>query len=94
MKTNKIIGLLTVVAVLAGGYFIYNTKFWIPGVKTKAEAIVVLVNSGKTTNKNNALNDMQEGYLVAWANAVLKNKHDFSFEGAHYATLGGKIVKK
>lgn len=93
MKTSKIIGVLTFMAVAVGGYLIYNTKFWVHNVQTKAEAIVVLVNNGKSSNKDNALEKLGDGYLIAWANAVLKNKTSFSFEGHNYATLGGKAIK-
>lgn len=94
MNKKSVITVATLLVILSGGYLIYRTKFWIKGVKTKEEAISVIVNSGKSQNVGNSLDKMGEGYLIAWGNAALKNQKEFSFEGRKFSTLGGTAIKK
>jgi hypothetical protein len=41
-----------------------------------------------------ALMTFQEGYLKAWAKALIKAKTQFSFEGKDYNTAGGLVATK
>lgn len=88
---NKTIAIAVLSILAVGGYFVYKTKFWEkPVPKTKAEAINLIISTGKSANVNNLLSTFEENYLLAWSEAIVKNKDTFSLNNVEYLTLGGK----
>lgn len=88
---NKTIAIAVISILAIGGYFIYKTKFWEkPRPQTKAEAINLIISSGKSANKDNQLVTFGEDYLLAWSEAIVENKDTFTLNNVEYKTLGGK----
>lgn len=88
---NKTITIAVLSILAVGGYFVYKTKFWEkPVPKTKAEAINLIISTGKSANVNNLLATFEENYLLAWSEAIVKNKETFTLNNVEYLTAGGK----
>lgn len=89
---NKGIYIVSGLIVLVGGLFIYN-KFYKVTPRTKEESINIIVLSKNHLNKDNILDTFQDGYLMAWANAIEKGNKTFNFQGKSYNIIGGKAIK-
>lgn len=89
---NKGIYIVSGLIVLVGGLFIYN-KFYKVTPRTKEESINVIVLSKNHLNKDNILNTFEDGYLMAWANAIEKGNKTFNYQGKSYNIVGGKATK-
>lgn len=89
---NKGIYIVSGLIVLVGGLFIYN-KFYKVTPRTKEESINVIVLSKNHLNKDNILNTFEDGYLMAWANAIEKGNKTFNYQGKSYNIVGGKAIK-
>lgn len=89
---NKGIYIVSGLIVLVGGLFIYN-KFYKVTPRTKEESINVIVLSKNHLNKDNILNTFEDGYLMAWANAIEKGNKTFNYKGKSYNIIGGKAIK-
>lgn len=74
-----------------GGYLAYK-EFKKVKVLTKDESINIIIENGKHKNRD-ALLTFGEGYLMAWANAILENKETFVYNGKSYRTQGGTALK-
>lgn len=89
----KNIGYYIAAAVLiAGGYWVFKTLKDKDDL-TKDEAIAVIVASGKHKSAQ-AIAGFQEGYLKAWAKAIMAKEAVFSFMNKIFNTQGGKAVQK
>lgn len=81
------------VAILGvGGYYVYKL-YKKPLKLTKEQSINLIFETGKNSSKESLLS-FEEGYLKAWANAILKNKDTFVYNSKTYNTQGGKSIKK
>lgn len=89
---NKGIYIVSGLIVLVGGYFIYN-KFYKTTPKTKEESIGIIVATKNHLNTDNILNSFEDGYLMAWANAIEKGNKTFNYKGKSYNVVGGKALK-
>lgn len=74
-----------------GGYYAYKL-YKKPVELTKDESVNLIIEKGKASNKETLLT-FEEGYLKAWANAVLRNENTFVYNSKNYNTQGGKSVK-
>jgi hypothetical protein len=89
---NKKAYIWIAVAILGvGGYYAYKL-YKKPVELTKEESVNLIVEKGKSTSKETLLT-FEEGYLKAWANAILQNKDAFVYNAKTYNTQGGKSVK-
>ena len=77
--------------LIAGGVWVYKTLKDKKDL-TKEEAITIIVSSGKHQSAE-MLNSFQEGYLKAWAKAVMAKEAVFSFMQKTFNTSGGKAVQ-
>ena len=89
---NKGIYIVSGLIVLIGGYFIYD-KFYKVTPKTKEESIGIIVATKSHLNANNILSTFEDGYLMAWANAIEKGNKTFSYQGKTFDVVGGKRLK-
>lgn len=89
---NKGIYIVSGLIVLVGGYFIYN-KFYKVTPKTKEESIGIIVSTKSHLNADNILSTFEDGYLIAWANAIEKGNKTFSYQGKTFDVVGGKRLK-
>ena len=89
---NKGIYIVSGLIVLVGGYFIYD-KFYKVTPKTKEESIGIIVTTKSHLNADNILSTFEDGYLMAWANAIEKGNKTFSYQGKTFDVVGGKRLK-
>ena len=89
---NKGIYIVSGLIVLVGGYFIYD-KFYKVTPKTKEESIGIIVATKSHLNANNILDTFEDGYLMAWANAIEKGFKNFTYQGKTFDVVGGKRLK-
>lgn len=89
---NKGVYIVSGLIVLVGGYFIYD-KFYKKTTKTKAESINLIVSTKNHANKENILDTFEDGFLIAWANAIEKGQELFDYKGNTYEKQGGKRKK-
>lgn len=89
---NKGVYIISGLIVLIGGYFIYD-KFYKKTPKTKEESIAIIVATKSHLNANNILNTFEDGYLIAWADAIEKGKKTFSYQDKTFDVTGGKRLK-
>lgn len=89
---NKGIYIVSGLIVLVGGYFIYD-KFYKVTPKTKEESIGIIVTTKSHLNADNILSTFEDGYLIAWANAIEKGNKTFNYKGKTYNIIGGKALK-
>ena len=89
---NKGIYIVSGLIVLVGGYFIYN-KFYKVTPKTKEESIGIIVTTKSHLNADNILSTFEDGYLIAWANAIEKGNKTFSYQGKTFDVVGGRRLK-
>ena len=89
---NKGIYIVSGLIVLVGGYFIYD-KFYKVTPKTKEESIGIIVTTKSHLNADNILSTFEDGYLIAWANAIEKGNKTFNYKGKSYNVVGGKALK-
>lgn len=89
---NKGIYIVSGLIVLVGGYFIYD-KFYKVTPKTKEESIGIIVTTKSHLNADNILSTFEDGYLIAWANAIEKGNKTFNYKGKTYNIVGGKALK-
>ena len=61
--------------------------------KTKEESIGIIVTTKSHLNADNILSTFEDGYLMAWANAIEKGNKTFSYQGKTFDVVGGKRLK-
>ena len=89
---NKGIYIVSGLIVLVGGYFIYD-KFYKVTPKTKEQSIEIIVATKSHLNTDNILSTFEDGYLMAWANAIEKGFKTFTYKGKTFDVNGGKRLK-
>lgn len=88
---NKTYILVALAILGVGGYYAYKL-YKKPVELTKEQSADLIIENGKASNKQTLLT-FGEGYLKAWANAVLKNENTFIYNSKTYNTQGGRAVK-
>lgn len=58
---------------------------------TKEESVDIIIENGKHKDRN--ISNFEDGYLKAWANAILRKESTFVYNAKTYNTQGGKSVK-
>jgi len=88
---NKKVYIWVALAILGvGGYLAYK-EFKKVKVLTKEESVDIIIENGKHKDRN--ISNFEDGYLKAWANAILENKETFVYNGKSYRTQGGTAIK-
>ncbi len=88
---NKTYILVALAILGVGGYYAYKL-YKKPVELTKEQSVNLIIEKGKASNKETLLT-FEEGYIKAWANAVLRNENTFVYNSKTYNTQGGKSVK-
>ena len=91
---DKNLGLIAVVILGVGGYFVY--KEYQKKKKENAPAAIsdvdTIVTSGKNKDKG-FVSSLGAGFVKAWADGVRGSLASFDYNGKTYNTQGGKLIK-
>ena len=80
------------VAILGvGGYYAYK-EFKKPNKLSKSESVDVIIENGGHSNRD-FISTFETGFLIAWANAIIKGEKTFVYNGKSYNSKGGTAIK-
>ena len=74
-----------------GGYLVYK-EFKKPNKLSKSESVDVIIENGSHSNRD-FISTFETGFLMTWANAIIKGEKTFTYNGKSYQSQGGTAVK-
>ena len=83
--------IISLIILSIGGFFVYK-EFIKPNSNSKEKSIDIIFTNGKHADRN-FISTLDESFLSAWADSVLKKQLTFSHAGKTYNTQGGKSIK-
>lgn len=89
-KNSKLVTGLVVVGGLAAIYFLMvKPKL----LMSKDKAIDTIIKKGYYTKGRAGLEELDNGYIMAWAKAAKKDADTFLYQNKTYLTQGGRAQK-